>query len=63
MSPSLLASFAVQALSDFSTRNCCDLQSLLLNVQDPVRFVLAAGIGTLFLVSLIVLRIYLVYCF
>lgn len=29
-------------------------------MQDPVRFVLAAGIGTLFLVSLIVLRIYLV---
>ncbi|XP_020241699.1 uncharacterized protein ycf36 [Asparagus officinalis] len=27
--------------------------------RDPVRFVLAAGIGTLFLVSLIVLRIYL----
>lgn len=29
-------------------------------LQDPLRFVLAAGTGTLFLVSLIVLRIYLV---
>lgn len=37
-----------------------DLQIICLDMQDPVRFVLAAGIGTLFLVSLIVLRIYLV---
>lgn len=29
-------------------------------LQEPLRFVLAAGTGTLFLVSLIVLRIYLV---
>ena len=29
-------------------------------MQDPLRFVLAAGIGTLLLVSLVVLRIYLV---
>lgn len=39
------------------------ISMLLLNIptmQDPLRFVLAAGTGTLFLVSLIVLRIYLV---
>jgi hypothetical protein len=29
-------------------------------MQDPLKFVLAAGIGTLLLVSLVVLRIYLV---
>lgn len=29
-------------------------------LQEPLRFALAAGTGTLFLVSLIVLRIYLV---
>lgn len=33
----------------------------VLTLQEPLRFVLAAGTGTLFLVSLIVLRIYLVY--
>jgi len=32
-------------------------------LQEPLRFVLAAGTGTLFLVSLIVLRIYLVLNF
>ena len=30
-------------------------------LQEPLRFVVAAGTGTLFLVSLIVLRIYLVF--
>jgi len=30
------------------------------NLQEPLRFILAAGTGTLFIVSLIVLRIYLV---
>jgi hypothetical protein len=29
-------------------------------MQDPLKFALAAGIGTLLLVSLVVLRIYLV---
>lgn len=37
------------------------LPQLLAILQDPLRFVLAAGTGTLFLVSLIVLRIYLVW--
>lgn len=32
-------------------------------LQEPLRFALAAGTGTLFLVSLIVLRIYLVLNF
>lgn len=41
----------------FGYYSCLSLFQLL---QEPLRFVLAAGTGTLFLVSLIVLRIYLV---
>ena len=36
------------------------LRSYIQTLQDPLKFVLAAGIGTLLLVSLVVLRIYLV---
>lgn len=43
--------FFVQTIIYFSLGNM---------LQEPLRFVLAAGTGTLFLVSLIVLRIYLV---
>jgi len=36
------------------------LRSYIQTLQDPLKFVLAAGIGTLLLVSLVVLRIHLV---
>lgn len=55
----IATSYLLKHLSPYFAEN----NYLLFILQDPLRFILAAGTGTLFLVSLIVLRIYLVRIF